>query len=58
MYFLDEPGGTGKTFVINLLLANVRKNSKIAIADIAATLLQGGRTTQLIFFFKLFCFKS
>jgi hypothetical protein len=48
--FLDAPGGTGKTFVINLLLAKIRKDSKIAIAvassGIAATLLQGGRTAH------------
>ena len=30
--FLDAPGGTGKTFVINLLLAKIRQQSKIAIA--------------------------
>lgn len=48
--FLDAPGGTGKTFVINLLLAKVRHQSKIAIAvassGIAATLLHGGRTAH------------
>ena len=48
--FLDAPGGTGKTFVINLLLATIRKESKIAIAvassGVAATLLQGGRTAH------------
>ena len=48
--FLDAPGGTGKTFVINLLLAKIRQQSKIAIAvassGIAATLLQGGRTAH------------
>ena len=41
------PGGTGKTFLINLLLANVRINECIALAvassGIAATLLAGGR---------------
>ena len=41
--FLDAPGGTGKTFVINLLLARIRQQSKIAIT---ATLLQGGRTAH------------
>ncbi|CAF1525014.1 unnamed protein product, partial [Rotaria sp. Silwood1] len=48
--FLDAPGGTGKTFVINLLLAKIRYQSKIAIAvassGIAATLLHGGRTAH------------
>jgi ABC-type ATPase involved in cell division len=44
--FLDAPGGTGKTFLINLLLAKVRYGGKIALAvassGIAATLLVGG----------------
>jgi ATP-dependent DNA helicase PIF1 len=48
--FLDAPGGTGKTFVINLLLAKIRQQSKIAVAvassGIAATLLHGGRTAH------------
>ncbi len=48
--FLDAPGGTGKTFVINLLLAKIRQQSKIAISvassGIAATLLHGGRTAH------------
>jgi hypothetical protein len=50
LIFLDAPGGTGKTFVINLLLAKIRQQSKIAIAvassGIAATLLEGGRTAH------------
>jgi hypothetical protein len=53
LIFLDAPGGTGKTFVINLLLAKIRMQSKIAIAvassGIAATLLQGGRTAHSTF---------
>ncbi|KIH47496.1 hypothetical protein ANCDUO_22442 [Ancylostoma duodenale] len=48
LLFLDAPGGTGKTFLINLLLAEVRKNNDIALAiassGIASTLLDGGRT--------------
>ncbi|GBM37039.1 hypothetical protein AVEN_129972-1 [Araneus ventricosus] len=44
-YFLDAPGGTGKTFILNLLLAQIRKDKKVAIAvassGIAATLLDG-----------------
>ena len=48
--FLDAPGGTGKTFVINLLLAKIRQQYKIAIAvassGIAATLLHGSRTAH------------
>jgi len=52
--FLDAPGGsgTGKTFVLNLLLAKIRL-SGIAIAvsssGIAATLLQVGRTVHSAF---------
>ena len=32
IFFLDAPGGTGKTFLINLILAKVRSESKIALA--------------------------
>ena len=53
IFFLDAPGGTGKTFVTNLLLAKVRKSNHIAIAvassGIAATLLDGGRTAHSAF---------
>ena len=49
-YFLDVLGGTGKTFLINLLLAKVTFDKKIALAvassGIAATLLEGGRTAH------------
>ena len=51
--FLDAPGGTGKTFLINLLLSKVRQQKEIAIAvassGIAATLLIGGRTAHSAF---------
>ena len=51
--FLDAPGGTGKTFLLNLILAKVRHSSKIALAvassGIAATLLTGGRTAHSTF---------
>jgi len=51
--FLDAPGGTGKTFLINLLLAKIRQSDKIALAvassGIAATLLPGGRTAHSTF---------
>ncbi|XP_050339716.1 uncharacterized protein LOC126766058 [Bactrocera neohumeralis] len=50
LYFLDAPGGTGKTFVISLILAAIRSQNKIALAlassGIAATLLDGGRTAH------------
>lgn len=52
-FFLDAPGGTGKTFLINLLLAKIRTDRKIALAvassGIAATLLEGGRTAHSTF---------
>ena len=47
-FFLDAPGGTGKTFLIRLILATIRSQNNIALAlassGIAATLLPGGRT--------------
>ncbi|XP_055928762.1 uncharacterized protein LOC129959891 [Argiope bruennichi] len=46
LFFLDAPEGTGKTFVLNLLLAQLRKDRNIALAvsssGIAATLLNSG----------------
>ena len=53
MLFLDAPGGTGKTFLINLILAKLRSVGNIALATassgIAATLLTGGRTLHSTF---------
>lgn len=50
IFFLDAPGGTGKTFLLSLLLASVRSQNQIALAvassGIAATLLEGGRTAH------------
>lgn len=50
LIFLDAPGGTGKTFLLNLILAEIRKKGEIAFAvassGVAATLLHGGRTTH------------
>jgi len=52
-FFLDAPSGTGKTFLINLLLAKIRQRNMIALAvassGIAATLLTGGRTAHSVF---------
>ncbi|GFT86610.1 ATP-dependent DNA helicase pif1 [Trichonephila clavipes] len=49
-FFLDAPGGTGKTFLIRLIMATVRSKNDIALAlassGIAATLLPGGRTAH------------
>lgn len=50
LFFLDAPGGTGKTFLISILLAQIRSGNGIALAiassGIAATLLDGGRTAH------------
>ncbi|XP_073826793.1 uncharacterized protein [Musca autumnalis] len=53
LYFIDAPGGTGKTFLISLILAKVRSDGNIGLAvassGIAATLLDGGRTAHSAF---------
>jgi len=53
IFFLDAPSGTGKTFVLNLLLAKIRQRKHIALAvassRIASTLLRGGRSTHSAF---------
>ena len=53
MFFIDAPGGTGKTFLIGMFLAQVRRKKDIALAvassGIAATLLPGGRTAHSTF---------
>ncbi|KAJ8895238.1 hypothetical protein PR048_000563 [Dryococelus australis] len=50
IYFLDAPGGTGKTFLISFILATIRSHNEIALAlassGIAVTLLEGGRTAH------------
>lgn len=51
LYFLDAAGGTGKTFVISLILATIRSQENgialaLASSGIAATLLDGGRTAH------------
>ncbi|XP_073120706.1 uncharacterized protein [Henckelia pumila] len=46
LFFIDGPGGTGKTFLYRTILAHLRKSGKIIIvvatSGIAATLLPGG----------------
>ena len=50
LLFLNAPGGTGKTFLINLILAEIRMRQEVALAiassGIAATLMAGGRTAH------------
>ncbi|XP_053101906.1 uncharacterized protein LOC128323208 [Hemicordylus capensis] len=47
-FFLDGPGGSGKTYLYKTLLSTVRDRSEVALpvasTGIAANLLQGGRT--------------
>jgi len=53
LFSLDSPGGTGKTFLLNLMLAFIRKDKGVSVAvassGVAATLLSGGLTPHLIF---------
>ncbi|XP_028095507.1 ATP-dependent DNA helicase PIF2-like [Camellia sinensis] len=50
IFFVDDLGGTGKTYLYRALLASVRSQGRIAIttatSGIAATLLPGGRTAH------------
>ena len=50
LFFLNAPGGYGKTFLIEALLSTIRGMEKIALAvassGIAAELLEGGRTAH------------
>nr|GMC95312.1 ATP-dependent DNA helicase pif1-like [Ipomoea batatas] len=53
VYFIDGPGGTGKTFLYKCLLATVRSRKWIALATassgIATSILPGGRTAHSTF---------
>ncbi len=53
IFFLDGPGGSGKTFVYSVLLASVRRDIHVAIgvasSGIVALLLEGGRTSHSVF---------
>uniref|UniRef100_A0A8I6Y0K2 ATP-dependent DNA helicase n=1 Tax=Hordeum vulgare subsp. vulgare TaxID=112509 RepID=A0A8I6Y0K2_HORVV len=59
VFFVDGPGGTGKTFLYRALLAKVRSNGNIAIATatsgVAASIMPGGRTTHSRFKIPLSC---
>lgn len=50
VFFVDGPGGTGKTYLYRALLAKVRSIGHIAIATetpgIAASIMPGGRTAH------------
>ncbi|KAK8935509.1 hypothetical protein KSP39_PZI013684 [Platanthera zijinensis] len=53
IFFIDGPGGSGKTFLYNAILARLRHDGHIVLATassgIAATLLPGGTTAHLRF---------
>ena len=53
LFFINAPGGYGKTFLLETVLSTVRSVSKIALAvastGIAAELLEGGRTAYSCF---------
>jgi len=50
VFFVDGPGGTGKTFLYRALMETLRNRGKIvlatALSGIPATLLLGGRTAH------------
>ncbi|XP_047259046.1 ATP-dependent DNA helicase pfh1-like, partial [Capsicum annuum] len=50
LFFIDGPGGTGKTFLYRALLANIRSRDMIELATVtsgvAAALLSGGCTAH------------
>jgi hypothetical protein len=52
-FFVDGPGGTGKTFLFNAMLDSVRRSQGIAIAvaasGTATLLLKGGKTAHSAF---------
>ena len=53
IFFVDRPGGTGKTFLYHIILATLRKAGHIAIAtatsSVVAILLPSGRTAHFKF---------
>ncbi|RCV30685.1 hypothetical protein SETIT_6G115000v2 [Setaria italica] len=50
LFFVDGPGGTGKTFLYRALLGTLRNQNKLAIATatsgVAASIMPGGRTAH------------
>ena len=60
--FLDAPGGCGKTFVLNVLIAGICRQSKVvfstAASGIAAILLRNGTTSHKRFKFPIPIFED
>ncbi len=52
-FFIDRPGGTGKTFLYNIMLAKVRSLREIALvvasSGVTALLITGGKTVHFQF---------
>ena len=50
LFFVDGPGGTGKTFLYSALLARVCGENKLAVvtatSGLAASIMPGGRTAR------------
>ena len=50
LFFVDGPGGTGKTFLYTALLAILQSQNKLAVATatsgVAASIMPGGRTAH------------
>ena len=59
-YFLDAPGGTGKTFTIRAIQALLQLRNRtvlpVATSAVAASLLPGGRTAHSVFKIPIPCF--
>jgi ATP-dependent DNA helicase PIF1 len=53
LFFVDGPGGTGKTFLYRALLAKLRSQDKLVVATatsgVAAAIMPGGRTAHSCF---------
>jgi hypothetical protein len=53
VFFVDSPGGTGKTFLYKALIATVRSEGLIVVATatsgIAASIMHGGHTVHSVF---------
>ena len=60
LFFLNAPGGTGKSFLLNATLANWRSKRFVCAASgssgISAILLQGGKTCHSMFGIPILCF--
>jgi ATP-dependent DNA helicase PIF1 len=50
LFFVDGPGGTGKTYLYRVMLATLRNQGKIAVATVtsgvATSIMPGGRTAH------------